>query len=249
MRPQKRAYILLFILFIPCFGIAQSQIQIIPKPVSLTAEDGHFIIDKNTSLIFKTDKNDLQRAALFFNSFIKSVSGITLPLNDKRSRSVILEIKKTANIGNEGYLLNVSPSSIKIIANSKAGIIYGMQTVFQTLPQIRTNVALEVPCMKVTDYPAFKWRGMHLDVCRHFFSPEMVKEYIDLLSEYKFNTFHWHLTDDQGWRIEIKKYPKLTSVGAWRADRRGIPWSDASPPNRERQQLTEDIIRSSRFAR
>lgn len=87
MRPQKRAYILLFILFIPCFGIAQSQIQIIPKPVSLTAQDKHFIIDKNTSLIFKTDKNDLHRAALFFNSFIKSVSGITLPLNDKRSRS------------------------------------------------------------------------------------------------------------------------------------------------------------------
>ncbi|MFZ1799899.1 MAG: family 20 glycosylhydrolase, partial [Chitinophagaceae bacterium] len=117
----------------------------------------------------------------------------------------------------------------KIIANTKAGIVYGMQSLFQTLPQIRTNAAMEIPCMDVLDYPQFKWRGMHLDVCRHFFSPDMVKEYIDLMAAYKFNTFHWHLTDDQGWRIEIKKYPKLTSVGAWRADRTGIPWDQCQP--------------------
>ena len=228
MQLTKRWSVVLILLF-PLFAMAQQEINIIPKPVSLTVEKGHFTIDKNTGIIFNSKEKDLYHAAGFFNSFIKNVSGITLPFNVKKNKSIIFEIKKTAKIGDEGYLLNVSPSSIKIIANSKAGIIYGMQTVFQTLPQIRTNAALEVPCMKVTDYPAFKWRGMHLDVCRHFFSPEMVKEYIDLLSEYKFNTFHWHLTDDQGWRIEIKKYPKLTSVGAWRADRRGIPWSECQP--------------------
>jgi hexosaminidase len=228
MNINKRLLIIL-ILLLPFFGIAQQKISIIPQPVSLTVEDGHFTIDKNTAIIFNTKENDLRHAADFFNAFIKNVSGNVLTFNQKKNKSIILEIKKTATIGDEGYLLDVSPSSLKITANSKAGIIYGMQSVFQTLPQIRTNAALEVPCMKVTDYPAFKWRGMHLDVCRHFFSPDMIKEYIDLLSEYKFNTFHWHLTDDQGWRLEIKKYPKLTSVGAWRADRRGIPWSESQP--------------------
>jgi hexosaminidase len=225
----KKSWSVILILLLPFFGIAQQKISIIPQPVSVTAEAGHFTIDKNTSIIFNTKENDLRHAADFFNAYVKNVSGNALPFNVKKNKSIILEIKKTATIGDEGYLLEVTPVSIKITANSKAGIIYGMQSVFQTLPQIRTNAVLEVPCMKVMDYPSFKWRGMHLDVCRHFFSPEMVKEYIDLLSEYKFNTFHWHLTDDQGWRLEIKKYPKLTSVGAWRADRRGIPWSESQP--------------------
>lgn len=225
----KKTWSIIFLLLLPFFGISQQKISIVPKPVSIKAEEGHFTIDKNTSIIFNSKVSDLEHAGNFFNAFIKNVSGNVLPFNQKKNKSIILEIKKTATIGNEGYLLDVSHSLLKIIANSRAGIIYGMQSVFQTLPQIRTNAPLEVPCMKVMDYPAFKWRGMHLDVCRHFFSPEMIKEYIDLLSEYKFNTFHWHLTDDQGWRLEIKKYPKLTSVGAWRADRRGIPWSESQP--------------------
>ena len=168
-------------------------------------------------------------AATFFNAFIKNISGDVLSLNVKKNKSIVLEIKKTEKIGDEGYLLDVSPNSIKIIANTKTGIVYGMQSLFQTLPQIRTNAALEVPCMKILDYPRFKWRGMHLDVCRHFFGPDLVKEYIDLMAAYKFNTFHWHLTDDQGSRIEIKKYPKLTSLGAWRADRTGLSWGECQP--------------------
>jgi len=226
---MNKKLLVLWILVIPFFGIAQQKVSIIPQPVSLSVQDGHFTIDKNTSIIFNKNENDLLHAANFFNAFVKNICGESLPYNLKKSKLVFLEIKKTDKIGDEGYLLDVTPNSIKIIANDKAGIIYGMQSLFQTLPQIRTNAALEVRCMKILDYPQFKWRGMHLDVCRHFFSPDMIKEYIDLLSEYKFNTFHWHLTDDQGWRLEIKKYPKLTSVGAWRADRRGIPWSESQP--------------------
>ncbi|MGN6541239.1 MAG: glycoside hydrolase family 20 protein [Ginsengibacter sp.] len=226
---MNKKLLYLLILLIPFFGIAQEKVSIIPQPVSLSVQDGHFTIDKNASVIFNKNENDLLHAANFFNAFIKNVSGENLVYNIKKHKSIYLEIKKTGKIGNEGYLLDVTPTSIKITANGKAGIIYGMQSLFQTLPQIRTNAALEVPCMQILDYPQFKWRGMHLDVCRHFFSPDMIKEYIDLLSEYKFNTFHWHLTDDQGWRLEIKKYPKLTSVGAWRADRRGIPWGESQP--------------------
>ena len=226
---MNKKLLYLLILLIPFFGIAQQKVSIIPQPVSLSMQDGHFTIDKNTSVIFNKNENDLLHAANFFNAFIKDISGENLVYNIKKHKSIYLEIKKTGKIGVEGYLLDVTPTSIKITANEKAGIIYGMQSLFQTLPQIRTNAALEVPCMKILDYPQFKWRGMHLDVCRHFFSPDMIKEYIDLLSEYKFNTCHWHLTDDQGWRLEIKKYPKLTSVGAWRADRRGIPWGESQP--------------------
>src|SRR6185437_11231391 len=208
----KKQTIILHILLIPFFGIAQQAntnlsrptkveqtISIIPQPVSLKAEPGKFIIDKNTTIIFNSKEKDLHSAANFLNSFIKNISGEALQINVKKSKSILLEIKKTATIGDEGYLLNVTPTSIKIIANTKTGIVYGMQSLFQTLPQIRTNAALGVPCMEITDYPRFKWRGMHLDDCRHFFGPEMVKEYIDLMSSYKFNTFHWHLTDDQGW--------------------------------------------------
>lgn len=226
---MKKKLVTLLMVIIPFIGITQQKISIIPKPVSLTEEEGHFSIDKNTSIIFNTKENELHHAAHFFNEYLKNISGDVLSFNLKKNKSIELLIKKTPAIGEEGYLLNVSPKKIQIIANTKAGIIYGMQSLFQTLPEIRTNAELQVPCMKITDYPSFKWRGMHLDVCRHFFSPEMIKEYIDLLSEYKFNTFHWHLTDDQGWRLEIKKYPKLTSVGAWRADRRGIPWSECKP--------------------
>jgi hexosaminidase len=235
---MNKSLIIILMLVLPYLGMtqqttgfvkAQQAISIIPQPVSLTAEPGNFMIDKNTSIIFNTKENDLRHAATFFNAFVKNVSGEVLPLNVKKQKTIVLEIKKTEKIGNEGYLLNVSPNSIKIMANTKVGIVYGMQSLFQTLPQIRTNAALEVPCMKIMDYPRFKWRGMHLDVSRHFFSPELVKEYIDLMATYKFNTFHWHLTDDQGWRIEIKKYPKLTSVGAWRADRTGLTWEECQP--------------------
>ena len=100
-----------------------------------------------------------------------------------------------------------------------------MQSLLQTLPQVRTNAVLKIPAMEITDYPRFKWRGMHLDVCRHFFSPDMVKEYINLIASYKLNTFHWYLVDDQGWRIEIKRHPKLTEIGAWRLDQTDKIWS------------------------
>lgn len=218
--------LLSLVIALPLFLTAQQKINIIPQPVSLIQNNGDFIIDNNTSLQYNpTDKN-LQDAAHFFASYINHISGIELSSNSHKNKFIEFRLSKTDEIGDEGYLLNVTPSSVVITANTRAGIIYGMQSVFQTLPAIRTNAVLQVPCMQVKDYPRFKWRGMHLDVCRHFFSPDFVKEYIDLLASYKMNVFHWHLTDDQGWRIEIKKYPKLTSVGAWRVDENDKVWGD-----------------------
>jgi hexosaminidase len=215
----------LFLVIIPLYSMAQHAV-IIPQPVSIQYNEGSFTIDGNTSLRFNAANKDLAAAAGFFRSCIQSVSAFNLPFNVKKGKTIELQLGKTAAIGDEGYLLHITPASIKITANKKAGIMYAFQTILQTLPAIRTNAPLNIPAMQVKDYPRFQWRGMHLDVSRHFFSPNLVKEYINLMATYKMNTFHWHLTDDQGWRIEIKKYPKLTSVGAWRVDQTDKVWSD-----------------------
>jgi hexosaminidase len=217
--------ITIFLLAIIPGVLSAQKVAIIPQPVSLQITSGNFILDNNTGLKFnKTDKS-LQEAAAFFKLAINNISGIDLPYNTVKNKSVELKLIKNAELGDEGYLLQITPTTITISANKKAGIIYGMQTLFQNLPAIRTNAALTIPCMEVKDYPRFKYRGMHLDVSRHFFGPEVVKEYINLIASYKMNTFHWHLVDDQGWRIEIKKYPKLTSVGAWRVDETDKIWA------------------------
>ncbi len=217
--------ILLFAIISPVLLFAQQTVNIIPEPVSLKVTEGNFIIDGHTAIKFSNAQKELLAAANFFSSYIKSISGYSLPLHTLNNKFIELKIEKLKDVGNEGYQLNVTPSSIVISANTKAGIIYGMQTLFQTLPAIRTNAPLKVPCMQVMDYPRFKWRGMHLDVSRHFFSPELIKEYINLMATYKMNMFHWHLVDDQGWRVEIKKYPLLTKVGAWRVDENDKDWS------------------------
>lgn len=215
--------LLLLLLIAPLLVL--SQINIIPQPVHLEAGQGNFIIDRQTSVSTGKYKT-LHPAAHFLINHIREISGIEVPMHKKAgSHSIELSLATIKDIGEEGYLLTVSPTRISIQANTPAGIIYGIQSILQTLPAIRTNEVLKVPAMEIKDYPRFSWRGMHLDVCRHFFSPDFIKEYIDLLATYKLNRFHWHLVDDQGWRIEIKQYPLLTEVGAWRVDYTDIPWN------------------------
>ncbi|MGZ3914574.1 MAG: glycoside hydrolase family 20 protein [Flavisolibacter sp.] len=209
--------------FVPLVSLAQ-QVNIIPQPVSLQLKEGSFIIDNNTTLKINPASPDLRAAAVFFNAYFKSITGRNLPVNTIKKKSMEFRLSRIAEIGEEGYLLNVSPTTVLIRANTKAGILYGLPSLFQTLPAVRTNAVLKIPSMDIKDYPRFKWRGMHLDVSRHFFSPALVKEYIDLMASYKINTFHWHLVDDQGWRIEIKKYPNLTGTGAWRVDHTEMVW-------------------------
>ena len=219
-------YTFAFLLLSSNLLLAQTSVNIVPKPVSLEVGAGYFNLNSETSIHLENSKKDLKPAADFLSSYLSQISAYSPKIKSKVNNGIILALNENEIIGEEGYLLKVTPSEIKITANTKAGIIYGLQSLFQTLPQIRTNADLFIPTMNITDYPRFKWRGMHLDVSRHFFSPEMVKEYINLLASYKLNTFHWHLVDDQGWRIEIKKYPKLTSIGAWRVDKTDLPWSE-----------------------
>ncbi len=133
--------------------------------------------------------------------------------------------------GKEGYSLNVTPNGILIEAFQPNGFFYAVQTLFQLLPyqlfseESVGNISLEVPCLEIFDFPRFQWRGNMLDPSRHFISMDFLKQNLDYLASLKMNRFHWHLTDDQGWRIEIDSYPKLTEIGAWRVDRNTEPWA------------------------
>jgi len=225
---MKNLTILIFFCLLFFCSQAQQPISIIPQPVSLQVKDGAFILDANTTIQYSSSNKELKAAADFFASYIKEICGYSFPVNAGKNKTVQLQLATTASIatiGDEGYELNVTPSAISIKANTKAGIIYAMQTIFQLLPAVRTNAIIQIPCMEVTDYPRFKWRGMMLDVSRHFFSPGMIKEFIDLMASYKMNVFHWHLVDGAGWRLEIKKYPKLTQQAAWRVDDTDKPWN------------------------
>lgn len=221
---MKYCYLVLFYVLPLCFHAQSQQVNIIPKPVKVQISAGVFEINEETSIEFAQSETSLLSAATYLRNSIKDISGLAIPINKKAQQKISLKIINDPQIGPEGYYLTVLGKSIHIKANTKVGIVNGIQSLLQILPSIRTNAKLSVPCMDVTDYPRFKWRGMHLDVSRHFFGPNLIKQYINLLAEYKFNTFHWHLVDDQGWRIEIKKYPALTNVGAWRVDYTNIVW-------------------------
>jgi len=213
-KAKKAIWILYFILGMSFH--AKSQTNIIPQPVSITLNDDFFVIDNNTTIKYPASNEELKALGDYLSNHIQHVSGYKLSSNKKANKIISFSLVKANDLGDEGYRLNVTPLEISLKANTKAGLFYGLQSLIQCLPAIRTNEPLQVSSMDIVDYPRFSWRGMMLDVSRHFYSVDAIKEFIDLLALYKMNVFHWHLTDNEGWRLEIKKYPKLTSIGAWR---------------------------------
>src|SRR3954469_19702635 len=206
-------------LFVTASLFAQnSNINIIPAPVSYKASPGTFAFSSKTKIALN-DSSELN-SANFLNEYLKNYYGFTLGIitNAKApSNCILLSTRKFVQApANDGrYTLNISPRFISIVGDSYQGTFYGIQTLIQLLPP---GIQNEYPlaAASIEDYPRFQYRGMHLDVGRHFFPVDFIKKYIDYIALYKMNTFHWHLTEDQGWRIEIKKYPKLTSVGGYR---------------------------------
>jgi hexosaminidase len=207
----------------------QKEIAVIPEPVQLVKKPGVFNLSQNVT-ISVNGKADAKLAATSLQQKITAATGSRVTVAEKNAAALIqLTINTQPNntIGKEGYTLSVTPSKINIIANEAAGLYYGVQTLLQLLPAeiesstVVQNIKWQVPCVEITDYPRFGWRGLMLDVSRHFFTKEEVKKYIDEMARYKFNLLHWHLTDDEGWRIEIKALPKLTEVGAWNVKRTG----------------------------
>lgn len=193
-----------------------NNITIIPYPAEIKILPGNYKLKEKT--VVETvgfDKKDTNLLSLL-KSLLESTGtrSVVHQNRDKRKGGdVSLVLDKGADLPKETYSLKVDQKGISIIASTEQGIFYGIQSLIQLF-----NHSLKVfPFVVIKDYPRYKYRGLHLDVCRHFFPVSFIKEYIDVLSSYKLNTFHWHLTDDQGWRIEIKKYPKLTEIGAFRA--------------------------------
>jgi len=211
-------------LLVFCFlsiAVYCQQINIIPQPVELKTSNGKFIISKKTTIAAK-DEEDRKTADLF-NDYLKKNYGFKLDVDKQESKNYIrLSTKRFIKAPDkDGYDLTVTANGVSISGDTYAGTFYGMQTLIQLLPVDNSKSEIsaakfQIPFVTIRDYPRFDYRGMHLDVSRHFFPLSFVKKYIDYLALHKMNYFHWHLTDDQGWRIEIKKYPNLTKIGAWR---------------------------------
>jgi hexosaminidase len=202
--------------------------NIIPQPVSLQPKDGSFVIDGRTCLFVSTPDSLFQEVARNFGAQVRTATGMKLALakTAPSNRSAIVFTKKEG-MALEEYSLTIEPRRVVIAASSPNGLFYGVQSLCQLLPpQIygkkkARGVRWSANCCDIKDAPRFPYRGMMLDVGRYFMPKAFVEKFIDLLSMHKQNIFHWHLTDDQGWRIEIKKYPKLTEVGAWRKETTG----------------------------
>ena len=200
--------------------------SIIPAPLSLKEMKGEFVFN-GKSRIYISELNDENKLATdFLVRLIKNPSGFTIPVmkgNKPVSGSVVM-VTDTAIHNSEGYKMIITSGKVVIKASSGAGFFYAVQTIRQLLPpevekdSVIKSLILSVPACEITDEPRFSYRGMHLDVGRHLFPVEYIKRYIDMMALHKMNTFHWHLTEDQGWRIEIKKYPKLTERGGFRKE-------------------------------
>jgi hexosaminidase len=234
---------------------ARYLISVIPQPVSIKQREGAFMFPYDVTIVF-TKNEELKRIALQLADKLNTAAnkviikeGITaLP----KSISLFLAADKT--LPKDGYRLMVTASGVRLTANEPSGIFYGVQTLLQLLPkQIASKEAMKpisewyIPFVTIEDHPRFAWRGIMLDVVRHWFTKEEVKRFIDDMVQFKFNMLHLHLTDDQGWRIEIKSLPKLTEIGAWRAPRTGR-WGEFSKPTPDEPKTyggfyTQDDIR------
>jgi len=222
----------------------------IPQPYNLKIEDGKFVFTEATKIYAS---KDLLAVLNYFKNLISKPTGYKFEDTSKRlsSNSVNLELDESLkDLSPEGYILEVSPDLINIRAPQPAGVFYGIQTLRQLLPveiesdEIVKEIEWSVLCLIIEDYPRFKWRGFMFDSGRHFFNVEDIKDYIDLIAFFKMNTFHWHLTEDQGWRIEIKKYPKLTEIGSKRADTRIGGWTSKKTRGKTHKgYYTQDQIR------
>jgi len=228
---KNRFLISFFLLLVSTIGFSQELVSIIPEPVSLSKSSGHFVINQKTKIITNGDEPVLPLVKMFADR-VDFLTGNKLTVaTGGKGQDISIQINKTRNneIGEEGYLLDIQASGVKVAANTPSGIFYGLQSLLQliSLNSIIENKGQEVtvPTVSIVDYPRFAWRGLMLDVSRHFFDKAFIKKFLDQMVEYKYNVFHWHLTDDPGWRIEIKKYPKLTEVGAWRVPRTGVFYS------------------------
>jgi hexosaminidase len=215
-----------------------TDIAIIPEPVKLVRTSGYFVLPKSISIEIASVP-ELKDVARSIQQRLSTATGYPVKISTSNpSANIRLILNKNADnsLGNEGYNLSVTAKSVVIKANSAAGLFYGLQSLYQLLPKeiegkkAAQHVSWKVPAVEITDYPRFGWRGLMLDVSRHFFTKEQVKEFIDQMVKFKFNLLHMGLVNDEGWRVEIKSLPRLTEVGAWNVKKIGT-FGTFSPPD------------------
>ena len=217
------------VLFTACRPAAtvKGNLDVIPQPqeIVLARDTTPFIIDRSTTIVYPATNEKMHRTADFLATFIKEMTGTEVRVSDKEKSSNAIILAVDSTMGHpEGYKLQITPEKVLLTGGSEAGVFYGIQTIHKALPILKDGKeAAALPAGTVTDFPRFRYRGFMIDVGRHFFPVSYLKQMIDLMALHNINYFHWHLTEDQGWRIEIKKYPKLTEIGSKR-DSTIIDW-------------------------
>ena len=204
-----------------CSGgvVTQGDYNVIPLPKEITPEEGQpFALTSSVKIYYPEGNAQMKQNAEFLASYVEELTGFALKTQAGEGTDGIL-LKLDKGIAHaEGYRLHVNSKGIEIAGASEAGVFYGIQTLRKSIPADAEGSRVMLPAVTVNDYPRFAYRGMMLDVGRHFFPVDSIKIYLDMLALHNINRFHWHLSDDQGWRIEIKKYPKLTEVGSQRSE-------------------------------
>lgn len=217
------AIVILFGLFAFSKPTSRPDVKIIPQPAVMKNLEGTFTLNSGTKILINSESEEMKNIVSSLNQHIKTFYGfenkeVSYSLK-AQSKSIFIKLDPSLKTGKEGYHLNVTSKGIILEASASNGLFYGIQTIIQLMPAKKQKVSKVVlPSVDIKDFPRFAWRGLHLDVGRHFMPKEFVLKYIDYMAMHKLNTFHWHLTEDQGWRIEIKKFPKLTEVGSFRKE-------------------------------
>ncbi len=202
--------------------VKRPDVQIIPQPALLTNLEGTFAIGSNTKILINSENPEMRKVTTYLCHYLDEFYGLknkTIFSGAAEKKTIFIKLNTGLSISKEAYNLTVLAKGILLEAPSANGLFYGVQSLLQLMPPIKQKLSeVIVPCVEIKDTPRFSWRGLHLDVGRHFMPKEFILKYLDYMAIHKFNTFHWHLTEDQGWRIEIKKYPKLTEIGSKRKE-------------------------------
>lgn len=219
---MKKIFVVIVSLLLMTTVFAHDEVdyRVVPLPESIVVSNKKpFLLNSKTIIVVPADHEELLRDGRFLAEYIGETTGIKLQIiTGRRSKNAIhLNLNKKIN-NKEGYTIKVNHRGVTIYGQTPAGVFYGIQTLRKSLPVDQNLMSVELPAVKISDEPRFAYRGMMLDCVRHFFPVSFVKRFIDLLALHNMNVFHWHLTDDQGWRIEIKRYPKLTLIGSVRSE-------------------------------
>ena len=198
--------------------------QVIPQPRSVNMQKGAPFLLQSSTVITYTAGNDMQRNATFLSQWINELTGVKLGVQATKGKaksviSLVIDAKAKDINNTEGYAINITNKGIVVRGKTAAGVFYGCQTLRKTMPVLKNadgTAVIEMPAVAITDEPRFEYRGMHLDCSRHFYKASFVKQYIDMIALHNMNRFHWHLTDDQGWRFAVDKYPKLATIASQR---------------------------------